>query len=307
MKFAVVVGILIALVLHAGVILVGGLVFGGLKKDQATLQVVDLLSDDIAAEKEKERPKEPEPEKAPEIEPEKPPDAAEIIRSLELPDVVSAPALEAVSLSAIEAALGGQLGGGDFASSLSFSSGGRIGGTGNGGATDEKLDDAFSLAEIDQRPRATFQSTPMYPAEMRGKKTEGAVTVVFVVDPSGKVTNPRVEKSSHAAFERAALEAVTEIDAMIVGQTMVTTEWSDWRSGFFWWIQSVYVSPQFRRRGVFRALHMEVREAARKSGDVCGLRLYVHEANARAMEAYMNMGMERTHYAMFEEDWSHKG
>lgn len=97
---------------------------------------------------------------------------------------------------------------------------------------------------------------------------------------------------------------IAEIEAMIVGQTMVTTEWSDWRSGFFWWIQSVYVSPEFRRRGVFRALHMKVREAAKKSGDVCGLRLYVHEHNARAMEAYLNMGMDRTHYAMFEEDWS---
>jgi GNAT superfamily N-acetyltransferase len=97
---------------------------------------------------------------------------------------------------------------------------------------------------------------------------------------------------------------IAEIGGMIVGQTMVTKEWSDWRNGDFWWIQSVYVSPEFRRRGVFRALHAHVREAARSAGSVCGLRLYVHEHNARAMEAYMNMGMDRTHYAMFEEDWS---
>ncbi len=97
---------------------------------------------------------------------------------------------------------------------------------------------------------------------------------------------------------------MAEIDGMIVGQTMVTKEWSDWRNGDFWWIQSVYVSPEFRRRGVFRALHAHVREAARSAGSVCGLRLYVHEHNARAMEAYLNLGMERTPYAMFEEDWS---
>lgn len=96
---------------------------------------------------------------------------------------------------------------------------------------------------------------------------------------------------------------IAEIEGMVVGQTMITTEWSDWRNGFFWWIQSVYVSPEFRRRGVFRALHMEVREAARKKPDVCGLRLYVHLDNARAMEAYLNLGMERTQYAMFEEEW----
>ena len=97
---------------------------------------------------------------------------------------------------------------------------------------------------------------------------------------------------------------IAEIGGMIVGQTMVTKEWSDWRNGDFWWIQSVYVSPEFRRRGVFRALHAHVRETARTSGSVCGLRLYVHEHNARAMEAYLNLGMERTHYAMFEEDWT---
>lgn len=97
---------------------------------------------------------------------------------------------------------------------------------------------------------------------------------------------------------------IAEIGGMVVGQTMVTKEWSDWRNGDFWWIQSVYISPEFRRRGVFRALHAHVREAARAASGVCGLRLYVHEQNVRAMEAYLNMGMERTHYAMFEEDWS---
>jgi len=97
---------------------------------------------------------------------------------------------------------------------------------------------------------------------------------------------------------------IAEVDGMIVGQTMVTYEWSDWRNGDFWWIQSVFVSPEFRRRGVFRKLHAHVRDAARRAQGVCGLRLYVYEKNARAMEAYLNLGMERTDYLLFEEDWS---
>jgi protein TonB len=117
-----------------------------------------------------------------------------------------------MSLSAIEQALSGQGAGagGDFADSFSFASGGRIGGTGQPGTLSEKLESAFNLTEIDQKPRAVMQAPPTYPAEMRGKKMEGIVTVIFVVDPSGRVTNPRVEKANHQAFERPALEAVRQ-------------------------------------------------------------------------------------------------
>ena len=73
---------------------------------------------------------------------------------------------------------------------------------------DEKLESAFSLAEIDQKPRPVFQAAPVYPSEMRGKKVEGVVSVLFIVDAAGKVTNPRVEKSSHTAFDKPAMEAV---------------------------------------------------------------------------------------------------
>ena len=98
---------------------------------------------------------------------------------------------------------------------------------------------------------------------------------------------------------------VAEVDGAIAGQTMVTTEWSDWRNGFFWWIQSVYVAPVFRRRGVFRALHQHVRDLARARPDVCGLRLYVHHDNERAILTYDGLGMKMTEYGLCEEDWSH--
>ena len=203
-------GCLLALALHAGFILFGGLLFFHEKKDEGTLQEVELIAEDEAAPEKKPEEKPVEKSDELETEVEEVPDAAEIIRNLELSSPSLEPALEAASLSAIEQALSGAGGGGDFADALSFASGGRIGGMGKPGALDDTLEGAFSLAEIDQRPRAIFQSSPLYPSEMRGKKVEGVVTVIFVVDASGKVTGPRVEKSSHPAFEKPALDAVKQ-------------------------------------------------------------------------------------------------
>src|SRR5262245_23683770 len=206
MRIALVLGFfVIAFLLHVGFILFGGLLLPHAKKDHGTLQQVELLSDD-AKKKEEDKPKDPEPEEI-KTEDEKPPDAADIIRNLDQPPVNDAPALDAASLSAIEAALNGQGGGGDFAQALTFQHG-VLGGTGKAGEQDNKRDSAFSLAEIDQKPRATYQAAPLYPSELRGKKVEGVVTVLFVVDAAGKVAEPRVEKSTAAAFEKPALDAV---------------------------------------------------------------------------------------------------
>ncbi|MFQ5589689.1 MAG: GNAT family N-acetyltransferase [Phycisphaerae bacterium] len=97
---------------------------------------------------------------------------------------------------------------------------------------------------------------------------------------------------------------VADVEGVVVGQVMVTYEWSDWRDAWFWWIQSVYVAPKVRQRGVFRALYSHVRELARSRSDVCGLRLYVNQHNSRAIETYRKLGMSRTEYLLFEEDWS---
>ena len=96
---------------------------------------------------------------------------------------------------------------------------------------------------------------------------------------------------------------VAEVDGRLAGQLMVTFEWSDWRNGMFWWIQSVYVRPEFRRRGVYRALHRYVSEAARAAGNVCGLRLYVEVDNATAQAVYREMGMSQTRYYMYESEF----
>lgn len=90
----------------------------------------------------------------------------------------------------------------------------------------------------------------------------------------------------------------------VVGQMLITREWSDWRDGWFWWIQSVYVSPSARGEGVYRELHAWVERLARETPGVCGLRLYVDAQNRRAQEVYRAMGMTRTDYLLFETDWS---
>lgn len=93
---------------------------------------------------------------------------------------------------------------------------------------------------------------------------------------------------------------VAEMDGEIVASLMVTKEWSDWRNGVFWWVQSVYVIPAWRKKGVFRRLYEFVRERAVGSGEVCGLRLYVEKDNTAAQKTYLKLGMEETPYKMYE-------
>jgi GNAT superfamily N-acetyltransferase len=96
---------------------------------------------------------------------------------------------------------------------------------------------------------------------------------------------------------------LAEVGGRVVGQMMITREWSDWRNSHFWWIQSVYVLPSYRRRGVYRALHQYVIGVSKRRKDVCGIRLYVDRHNRRAQMVYKKLGMKRSTYDMFEEDF----
>jgi ribosomal protein S18 acetylase RimI-like enzyme len=96
---------------------------------------------------------------------------------------------------------------------------------------------------------------------------------------------------------------VLERDGRVVAQLMITYEWSDWRNRVVWWIQSVYVWPEARRTGAFRALYRAVVEEAKAAG-AGGIRLYVDERNARAQATYRALGMDGGHYRVFEEMWS---
>ena len=86
----------------------------------------------------------------------------------------------------------------------------------------------------------------------------------------------------------------------VVGQLMITYEWSDWRNGYFWWIQSVYVNQDHRKRGVYKALNEEVLNLARLNGGICGIRLYVDKDNTDAQQVYRNLGMSESNYEMYE-------
>ncbi len=89
----------------------------------------------------------------------------------------------------------------------------------------------------------------------------------------------------------------------IIAQLMVTYEWSDWRNGVFWWIQSVYVDPAWRRQGVFRRMHDSVLALAKSHPDVCGVRLYVEQNNHVAQTAYKRVGLAPSAYAVYEHDF----
>jgi ribosomal protein S18 acetylase RimI-like enzyme len=110
----------------------------------------------------------------------------------------------------------------------------------------------------------------------------------------------RLLETPHAGFYYVAASAQQQV----VGCLMVTFEWSDWRDGVFWWIQSVYVRPDWRRQGVFRLLFDEVQRQARAAGNVCGLRLYVEQENAVAQRTYADLGMAPTPYRMLELEFS---
>ena len=89
----------------------------------------------------------------------------------------------------------------------------------------------------------------------------------------------------------------------VAGQLLITYEWSDWRNGNFWWIQSVYVAEEFRGRGVFRALFNHVHTLAKGRKDVCGLRLYMDAQNQTARQTYERLGLKQTDYELFEIDF----
>src|SRR5262249_50397865 len=89
----------------------------------------------------------------------------------------------------------------------------------------------------------------------------------------------------------------------VAGQLLITYEWSDWRNGNFWWIQSVYVAEEFRGRGVFRSLFEHIQKMATERKDVCGLRLYMDAHNDTARRTYEKLGLKQTDYEIFEIDF----
>ena len=93
---------------------------------------------------------------------------------------------------------------------------------------------------------------------------------------------------------------VAEAEGNVIASLMITYEWSDWRNGSVWWIQSVYVRPEFRRRRIYARMYEHVREIAERDGGVRGIRLYVDRRNTPAQDVYRRCGMNGEHYLVFE-------
>ncbi|MFP4488891.1 MAG: GNAT family N-acetyltransferase [Bacteroidales bacterium] len=92
---------------------------------------------------------------------------------------------------------------------------------------------------------------------------------------------------------------VAEYKGEVIGSLLITYEWSDWRNSFVWWLQSVYILPEHRRKGIFKEMYLHVKETALQN-NVSGLRLYVEQENIKAQKTYEAMGMKSDHYRMYE-------
>ncbi len=142
----------------------------------------------------------------------------------------------------------------------------------------------------------------------RATRRDAAALIAFnsamAHETEGKALMPQVIGAGVRHLLRhpgAGFYLVAESGGKVIAGLMVTTEWSDWRNGEFWWIQSVYVRAEHRRQGVYRRLYRFVRALAAKKRGVCGFRLYVERSNRRAQATYRASGMQRTHYLLYEQ------
>jgi GNAT superfamily N-acetyltransferase len=144
---------------------------------------------------------------------------------------------------------------------------------------------------------------------IRVAKTEDANTLIefnqaMALETEDKHLDPEVlSPGVRAVFDdpQKGFYVVAEDEGHIIGALMVTYEWSDWRNGWFWWIQSVYILPEARGRRIYSRLYEFVKDRAAEAGNVCGFRLYVEQDNSHARRVYENVGMEVSHYCMYEE------
>lgn len=128
----------------------------------------------------------------------------------------------------------------------------------------------------------------------------------MALETEGKALDPatlRAGVDAVLADPRHGFYLVAEAGGATIGCLMVTYEWSDWRNGQWWWLQSVYVREDSRRRGVFRALHAEAERRARASPGVIGLRLYVERDNVNAQRTYAMLGMHDAGYRLYEREF----
>ncbi len=148
-------------------------------------------------------------------------------------------------------------------------------------------------------------SCTVWPAGEADASTLVRFNVRLAVESEGRDLDPTVVELGVRAILSDAGRGrywIARVDGEPVGQCLVTTEWSDWTAGRYWWLQSVYVAPERRGAGVFGALWRTVVDEARRAGDVRAVRLYVERDNAGAREVYRRIGMRETGYLVYELD-----
>ena len=150
------------------------------------------------------------------------------------------------------------------------------------------------------QPSASIRVRPAGPADagmIAGFQIEMArETESLALDPA------TVRRGVQAVFNDPAKGRywLAECDGQVAGCMMATPEWSDWRNGTVLWIQSLYVPPAFRRRGVFGALYAHLKALVRQDAGLMGIRLYVDRRNRAAQEAYERVEMDGEHYRLYE-------
>lgn len=135
-----------------------------------------------------------------------------------------------------------------------------------------------------------------------------AFNAALALETEGKALDPAVlargVTRALAEPDRLRYWVAEDVDAgRVVGISGITREWSDWRDGWIWWLQSVFVDEAYRGLGVFRSLLAAIRASARSTPDVIGLRLYVESANARAQSTYRALGLMPGGYEVYEDLW----
>ena len=141
------------------------------------------------------------------------------------------------------------------------------------------------------------------PAAADDAATIAEFQVAMALETEGlDLERPTVAAGVRAVFDDPAKGRywVAETEGAIAGSLLIVPEWSDWRNGTVWWIHSLYVPPEHRRRGVFRAMYAHLRGLVQADDGLKGLRLYVERDNAGAMRTYEALGMDGDHYRVFE-------
>lgn len=142
-----------------------------------------------------------------------------------------------------------------------------------------------------------------------GKASDIDAIVRFQADMAMESEGTRLDKETLAKGVTAAISdeakgiyLVARANGTPIGSLMLTREWSDWNNQWYWWIQSVYVMPEYRNQGVYRAMYATLKDMARENG-VSQIRLYADRTNLSAQQVYRRLGMAESHYLMFEESF----